>query len=485
MAKAILKILNIPNDTGTLNEWIESLKAKFKRERRPLQQISEQVQKMKVRYGNGNGRPMKRTDNVIAPRRELAVQFWNKIDMNDDPEDANQNIQFMKSELANQVINFDNVKVSWKKTLVHRRNFIQNHTTKEVLEEYPGYTNGLLIFDEVQYVCNIDIETNFKRILPKLLDSIPDNSGFVNDLPAVRLIKLLSKHFTDSWQHVISSKEPLSPSPTIQITTDKFIIFLDYEVITETSSIDQALCIIICLYVIFELQFGVHNRIIHLLYGILLQESGALTKPLRHLLHQWNFIIDKKENRGNTQITTTTSTNNDASATPMNNMVPVEEIQIFDVRDIEEQESFTEKSIYIRPVYEEQNDLSILRLSGDNQNPIKTTENVCAKEIINHFSTETFQSSTSSSPINVPLIIHISTSPGEEEKEEEKITSPSPLSEVNTLYVVNTKHQISSKSTHSSSTVSKKSVPITRKRSTTTEEPIALRLKRSRLKKSN
>ncbi|CAM4933777.1 unnamed protein product [Rotaria socialis] len=485
MAKAILKILNIPNDTGTLNEWIESLKAKFKRERRPLQQISEQVQKMKVRYGNGNGRPMKRTDNVIAPRRELTVQFWNKIDMNDDPEDANQNIQFMKSELANQVINFDNVKVSWKKTLVHRRNFIQNHTTKEILEEYPGYTNGLLIFDEVQYVCNIDIETNFKRILPKLLDSIPDNSGFVNDLPAVRLIKLLSKHFTDSWQHVISNKEPLSPRPTIQITTDKFIIFLDYEVITETSSIDQALCIIICLYVIFELQFGAHNRIIHLLYGILLQESGALTKPLRHLLHQWNFIIDKKENKGNTQITTTTSTNNDTRATPMNNMVPVEEIQIFDVRDIEEQESFTEKSTYIRPVYEEQNDLSILRLSGDNQNPIKTTENVCAKEIINQFSTETFQSSTPSSPINVPLIIHISTSPGEEEKEEEKITSPSPLSEVNTLYVVNTKHQISSKSTHSSSTVSKKSVPITRKRPATTEEPIALRLKRSRLKKSN
>ncbi|CAF5048003.1 unnamed protein product, partial [Rotaria socialis] len=34
----------------------------------------------------------------------------------------------------------------------------------------------------------------------------PDNSGFVNDLPAVRLIKLLSKHFTDSWQHVISNK---------------------------------------------------------------------------------------------------------------------------------------------------------------------------------------------------------------------------------------------------------------------------------------
>ncbi|CAF4510417.1 unnamed protein product, partial [Rotaria magnacalcarata] len=75
--------------------------------------------------------------------------------------------------------------------------------------------------------------------------------------------------------------------------------------------------------------------------------------------------------------------------------------------DIEEQENFSEESTYFRPVYEEQNDLSILTLPGDNQNPIQITENVGAKEIINHFSTETMQSSTSSSPIDVPLVIHI------------------------------------------------------------------------------
>ncbi|CAF1363309.1 unnamed protein product [Adineta steineri] len=79
-------------------------------------------------------------------------------------------------------------------------------------------------------------------MLPKLHDSIPDNSSFANDLPAVRLIKLLSK-------------ESLSSRLAIQITTDQFIIFLDYEVISETSSIDEALCIVISLYVIFELQF--------------------------------------------------------------------------------------------------------------------------------------------------------------------------------------------------------------------------------------
>jgi hypothetical protein len=51
----------------------------------------------------------------------------------------------MKNELANQIINLDNVKVAWKKTLVQRRTFIQNHTTKEVLKEYPGYGNALLV----------------------------------------------------------------------------------------------------------------------------------------------------------------------------------------------------------------------------------------------------------------------------------------------------------------------------------------------------
>ncbi|CAF3561777.1 unnamed protein product, partial [Rotaria sp. Silwood2] len=88
------------------NEWIESLKNKFKRERRPLQQTSAEVQQMKVKYGNSIGRPIKRTNNLIAPRR--------------------------------------------------------------------------VIFDEVRYVCNVDIELNLKSMLPKLLDCIPDNSGFVD-----------------------------------------------------------------------------------------------------------------------------------------------------------------------------------------------------------------------------------------------------------------------------------------------------------------
>ncbi|CAF4510280.1 unnamed protein product, partial [Rotaria magnacalcarata] len=49
---AILEKLNINNDIEALNDWIESLKGKFKRERRPLQQTSDEVLKMKLKFGN-------------------------------------------------------------------------------------------------------------------------------------------------------------------------------------------------------------------------------------------------------------------------------------------------------------------------------------------------------------------------------------------------------------------------------------------------
>ncbi|CAF1086027.1 unnamed protein product [Adineta steineri] len=75
MGKAILKKLNTSKDNEALNDWIESLKTKFKREGCPLQQISVQVQKMKAMYGNSAGRPIKQSENVIAPRRIPPVQF--------------------------------------------------------------------------------------------------------------------------------------------------------------------------------------------------------------------------------------------------------------------------------------------------------------------------------------------------------------------------------------------------------------------------
>ncbi|CAF1572504.1 unnamed protein product, partial [Adineta steineri] len=451
MGKEILKKLNTSKDNEALNDWIESLKTKFKRERRPLQQISVQVQKMKAKYGNSAGRPIKRSENVIAPRRISPVQFWNTINIHDDPEDLNKNIQVMKNELVDRNVDSDLVRSSWKKTLVQRRNFIRDHTTKEVLEEYPGYCYASLIFDEIRYVCNVDIEENFKLMLPKLLDSIPDNSGFVNDLPAVRLIKLLSKYFTDSWQQIVSNKEPLSPRPAIQITTDQFIIFLDYEVISETSSIDQAICIVISLYVIFELQFGIHNRIIQLLYGILLKQSGALTKPLRILLNQWSFIIDKKDDKEGGDMVTTNSTNFKTITATVESVTQVEDNQTDDLPDSEEQEE-----IYVEN-------------TTDNSQDQTTATNIGDKDLINEYSSESSDSSSSSSPIDPPLVIRISPT-----KEQQRQIASSSSSSDNTLCEVNIKQQVSATSTDRSSTISNKKTSQAKKRPASSEEPIAL-----------
>ena len=76
---------------------------------------------------------------------QFQVEFWNKIDFHDDVEDLDNDIQFMKNERMKQNVNCDIVKIPWKKTLVQRRTFVQNHTTKEVFQAYPGYGKALLV----------------------------------------------------------------------------------------------------------------------------------------------------------------------------------------------------------------------------------------------------------------------------------------------------------------------------------------------------
>ncbi|CAF2083260.1 unnamed protein product, partial [Rotaria magnacalcarata] len=53
------------------------LKGKFKGERRLLQEISEQVQKMKQKQKHGNviGRPLKQNVNEVAARREVCANY--------------------------------------------------------------------------------------------------------------------------------------------------------------------------------------------------------------------------------------------------------------------------------------------------------------------------------------------------------------------------------------------------------------------------
>ncbi len=288
---------------------------------------------------------------------------------------------------------------------------------------------------------------------------------------------------------------------------------MDYDVITETTSIDQALCIIISLYVLFELQFGLHNRIIHLLYGVLLQEPAILTKQLRSSLKQWNIHIDKKESK-NTQTVTTTSTNNITSTTPMENLIQVEDTRSSSLDNEEqeafvdkspdlhspheeqedftekspvlhspheEQEDFTEKSPVLHSPHEERDELSIFTLLSDTQNQTTSYRYAINKEQMEGYSKDTSESSTSSSPTGPPLVIHI---PFPEEQHVTKSPPPTPVLKKNTR-TVTIEQKILTKSSQPSSTVSKTNISAVRKRRGSPIEPIASRLKRSKNKKTN
>ncbi|CAF3946339.1 unnamed protein product, partial [Rotaria sordida] len=371
MGIAILEKLNIKNDNEALNDWIESLKNKFKRERRPLQQISEEVLKMKLKFGNRGGRPVKQTDNVIAARREAHVEFWNKVDVNDDPQEIDEHIQFMKNELAKESFNLDS--------------------------------------------------------------------------------------------------EPLSPRPTIQVTTDKFLIYLDYNVITETASIDQALCIIISLYVIFELQFGTHNRIIHLLYGILLQDPATLTKQLRFTLKQWNFEIDKKERKQKTQLVNHTSTNNNTPAPSINNLQHRGENEPDYLSDEEPPEDFIERTYKLDPLIEVKKQLSKYAVGNDVENPTMTTTIDANVDHTSNNSKKTSQSfSSSTATTDSQSLIHSSSL-----KQRHVETSISVLSDENRLYSVKMEHAMIKSQKELPPTKPPIHIASSKKRRPNPEEPIS------------
>ncbi len=118
-------------------------------------------------------------------------------------------------------------------------------------------------------------------------------------------------------------------------------------------------------------------------------------------------------------------------------------------------------------------------LTGNDQ-ILTVNSNASDKDLMNDHASGSSDSSISSTPTDLPLLIH--TSPTQEQQ---VITSPAPLLNDNIVCKVNNKNQTSSKATSQSSTISKKTICATKKRPASPEEPIELRLKRSRVKKIN
>jgi hypothetical protein len=84
---------------------------------------------------------------------------------------------------------------------------------------------------------------------------------------------------------------------------DKFQLFLDWQVVTETASATTALALLLSLYNVFEIKFTKNNQTSHLLYGVMFQNGHELRKNLRILLNSWNFTYEDRTKQSQMQTT--------------------------------------------------------------------------------------------------------------------------------------------------------------------------------------
>ena len=110
-------------------------------------------------------------------------------------------------------------------------------------------------------------------------------------------------------------------------------MYLDYQLIVQVTSAAEAISILLCLYNIFEIKFTRHSGGIHLLYGIMFQDQGELTKSMRKLLSSWDYVIKNKSVVYQHRSTTTTTVSNmtviqhaTSNETNENNLNAIEEI---------------------------------------------------------------------------------------------------------------------------------------------------------------
>ncbi|CAF1413510.1 unnamed protein product [Rotaria sordida] len=217
--------------------------------------------------------------------------------------DIEQLVTTMKEGIQNGTIHNDVLSSLWKKTFGYHRLFIRSHTTNEVLEKIPGYSYPYLIIEEIKMIDNVDIEQNVSEILPRLFDKLPNNALFIMDLLPIRIIKLLCKQFKQSINHVLVDNEPVVPTPCIKVSNEKFQLYLDWQVVVETTSPTTPLSLLLSLYNVFEVKFAKNNHTSHLLYGVFFQNGDELGKDLRIILNSWHFTFEDRTEKSQTQTT--------------------------------------------------------------------------------------------------------------------------------------------------------------------------------------
>ncbi|KAG5280725.1 hypothetical protein AALO_G00063300 [Alosa alosa] len=151
---------------------LESLRNKFKKERRPLVNL-EEVFKMKEKYSARHSGV--ETEEVCLQKRSCEQEV--SLDSAEDLRSILQHIEVLQQEHHKARPSFDIILQRLDRTKTYRQHYIQNHTTAEVLKEFPCLMRPNILLGEMKRIYQIDADktilTKMGELAPKLLEKAP------------------------------------------------------------------------------------------------------------------------------------------------------------------------------------------------------------------------------------------------------------------------------------------------------------------------
>ncbi|CAF3990124.1 unnamed protein product [Rotaria sp. Silwood1] len=288
----ILKHLGIEHDQKNANSWRESLISKYKRERQNIN--DDRIAHMKNKYSQiQSGRKIKGfTMTQMSERKPL--QTINS-GVNTDLEQMKAKSDIINKNFSNCSFDDQAFKRLWIETHEHRQNFIKQHTTADILQEYPVYSNPTMILADVKILACVDLDYCVKEKMDILSRKILSGNQFPTDSPAIRCLKVLCSILNDSWKHYICfyPEKPSTPQPTIVIQDDNINIYVDWELICSSHSIEQSFAVLVGLYRLLNLKFNPYRSAIRFLYVYFLNDKQQPSNIIRRFCKEYNIEIQE------------------------------------------------------------------------------------------------------------------------------------------------------------------------------------------------
>ncbi|CAF1560249.1 unnamed protein product [Adineta steineri] len=277
------------------NSWRESLISKYKRERQNSN--DERRVEMKLKYSREtSGRKIKQRPITEMSERNVVNKILLAENISSNNEQMAAKSETIKEDFQNSSFDYENLKQLWLETYEYRQSTINQNSIADVMEQFPAYSNLLMVLTDVKILKGIDLDISVKEKLDLLAGKICSGNQYITDSSSIRCFKVLCGLLNDSWKHYIyfHPEKPVTPQPSIVIEDDGIKVYLDWTCVCSSSSIEQSLGIIVSLYCIMNLKFHPHRTAIRFLYVYFLNEKQHQSNCIRKFCKEYNIELQDK-----------------------------------------------------------------------------------------------------------------------------------------------------------------------------------------------